>query len=364
LARRILSTVAVAALCVILCACFDLKPDSPLGQPTPVATATPDSASTPPDPAPAKPPAEEPKGTPAGPPPPNFRRVDEAPKVRPFGEVAVVESVAVFPSRAVIGQTPLKDAISGRPGQSADRLLIISIGVANHSDTKKLNYRSWHPEVVTGGDVAILRDEFGNTYKGLRFGVGVEPIGRVKSASVYPGQSIVDVLVFELPIDKAKQLDLELPGENIGVSEVIRFRLDARKLRAGEYEKVKDPKAPGKAKPGEPMPPAPPKPEPVAPVERPKAQAPRERPAEERKAIYTTLTASLARVEAEAIKKFGRKPKADDLAGFTAPYKLFVERETDKVYQALFRDKGVDRFEAEAILEEGTTRGWPKGSGK
>lgn len=275
----------------------------------------------------------------------------------------MIESVAVLPSRAVIGQTPLRDAITGRANLSAERLLTITIGIANHSDTKKLNYRSWHPEIIIGGDVAVLRDEFGNIYKGVRFAVGVEPVGRVKSASVYPGRSIADVLVFELPIDKAKQLDLELPGENVGTAEPLRFRLDVRKLRAGDYEKVKDPPAPGKTKPGESKPLGPIA-EPVTPVERPKSQGPRERTVEERKAIYATLTGSLARVEAEAIKKFGRKPKADDLAGFSAPYKLFVDRETDKVYQALFRDKGVDRYEAESILEEGSTRGWPKGLGK
>src|SRR5262245_60963316 len=80
----------------------------------------------------------------------------------------------------------------------------------------------------------------------------------------------------------------------------------------------------------------------------------------DRKAVYAHLVAGVARVEADAVKKFGRKPKADDLAGFTVPYKIFVDRETDKVYQALEREKGIKRPDAEAILKEGNSKGWSK----
>ena len=46
-------------------------------------------------------------------------------------------------------------------------------------------------------------------------------------------------------------------------------------------------------------------------------------------------------VEAAAVSKFGRKPKADDMAGFAFPYRAFVDRETEKALDALARRLGV-----------------------
>jgi len=85
---------------------------------------------------------------------------------------------------------------------------------------------------------------------------------------------------------------------------------------------------------------------------------------EERKSIYADLAAALTKVEADAVKKFGRKPNKDDNAGFTVPYKLFVERETAKVYETFGRDRGVRKSEAESIHDEGVSKGWPKGPAK
>jgi hypothetical protein len=111
-------------------------------------------------------------------------------------------------------------------------------------------------------------------------------------------------------------------------------------------------------------------------IEKSAATEPRPRPATEapkppdpkaeaerltaRKATYVKIIGALDQVEAAAVRKFGRKPKADDLAGFTVPYKLFVERETAKALDALSKDLRLSRSELNAIRMEGDAEGWPK----
>jgi hypothetical protein len=80
----------------------------------------------------------------------------------------------------------------------------------------------------------------------------------------------------------------------------------------------------------------------------------------ERQAIYRKVTAALAKVETDAVKKFGRKPDKDDPVSLSLPYKVFVEAGRDKVYSDLFLSDAVRRDQAEAILAEGDARKWAK----
>jgi hypothetical protein len=47
---------------------------------------------------------------------------------------------------------------------------------------------------------------------------------------------------------------------------------------------------------------------------------------------YVRIVAAVEAVEAAAVKKFGRQPKAGDNLGVTLPYKTFVERETAREF--------------------------------
>ncbi len=55
-----------------------------------------------------------------------------------------------------------------------------------------------------------------------------KPEGRVDRESIYPGKAITDVLIFELPVENAEHLDLELPAENFGGTGMVRLRIPAR----------------------------------------------------------------------------------------------------------------------------------------
>jgi hypothetical protein len=363
MARRTLGLFAALAGSLLAASCFELKPRA---EPDPTADSTATGPAGGPAPEPAHPigrpvaPADE-GGTPAGPPPPNFKRADFQPRPKPFGEVVVVESVAVDPARAVLGPVTLFDRVTGRRLTSAARALTVTLEVRNHGDTRKVNYRTWHPDVPTGPDVAVLRDEFGNVYKGVRGGPGVEPLGRTRTASVYPGQAITDVLVFEPPIDRATRLELELPGENIGVAEAIRIEIDVARLRAGGYDRDTDPRAPKKAaarppaaRPGEKKPADKPKPP------EPKGDRVDGRTLAERQAVYRKVAPQMERIEADAVKRFGRKPTKDDPVTFSVPYNAFVDAARAKVFTDLFATDRVLRSEAEKILAEGAANGWPK----
>ncbi len=48
-------------------------------------------------------------------------------------------------------------------------------------------------------------------------------MGRVDVQSLYPRKTGIDVLVFELPVERAGTLKLELPASNIGGTGMLRL---------------------------------------------------------------------------------------------------------------------------------------------
>jgi hypothetical protein len=126
---------------------------------------------------------------------------------------------------ARVGRVPLLQF--GQPSHSNHSLLMISLTIKNLSDTQKLSYRTWAgADLAIGHDYATLKDELGNEYNRVSFGL-VDIVGRTRAASIYPGDTISDVLVFEVPVSKATTLDMELPGANIGGTELIHVVIPA-----------------------------------------------------------------------------------------------------------------------------------------
>jgi hypothetical protein len=125
-----------------------------------------------------------------------------------------------------IGKVPLKD-IFRENATSKDNLLMVKLELRNLNPTKKVEYHSWAGEdFAFVRDYATLKDNFGNSYKRISFGLGSQPIGAVKgSESLYPNKSVTDVLLFEVPLDTATHLDLELPAKNYSCEGMIRFRI-------------------------------------------------------------------------------------------------------------------------------------------
>jgi hypothetical protein len=127
--------------------------------------------------------------------------------------------------QTTIGKVPLK-TITG-DAVSTNVLLMINLELLNTNPTQKAEYHSWTGRGLTfDRDYASLKDNFGNTYKRADFGLGSRPVGAVEgSGSIYPNRSLTEVLVFELPVNAATHLDLELPAKNYGSEGTVRFRI-------------------------------------------------------------------------------------------------------------------------------------------
>lgn len=105
-----------------------------------------------------------------------------------------------------------------RRSESVAPLLSVRLSIENVSETKLERASTWADSDVT------LVDDVGNEYVPVRFKSGAVPTGQIKgNEPVYPGKKIVDVLVFERPVEAAKKLTLKLPASNVGGNGSLKF---------------------------------------------------------------------------------------------------------------------------------------------
>jgi hypothetical protein len=136
----------------------------------------------------------------------------------------------------------------GTIGQSKKKCLIVRLNIENLSPTKKHSYHLWgdRTSLGIGGERfhATLKDEFGNSYLPIEFGLFTEVGGQQRSGvSIYPGKPLEDVLVFEEPVGKAKVLKLELPGGALDKPGSYRFRIPISMVTGLEGEREPAPLA-------------------------------------------------------------------------------------------------------------------------
>jgi hypothetical protein len=158
-----------------------------------------------------------------------------------IGETARLGPVSVRLARAAIEKPTILDGIHSDRIKFPKDLVVIALVVTNLSDSAKINYRDWDSDLSLGHDVAVLKDEFGNIYKRISWGLGRRLDGHVGDRSVYPGKSIDEAIAFELPVDKATRLFLELPGKNCEANGIFRFAFAVEQLRPGEFRRYAPP---------------------------------------------------------------------------------------------------------------------------
>ena len=148
-------------------------------------------------------------------------------------EFAELGDAAVKIVESRVGIVLLKERFGDKEtGASKEPLLRFVIQAVNRSPDKKLTFSPWDSHnLFLAERAAKLTDNFGNEYKMVTFGSETRPVGAVGSGSVYPGRSVIDVLVFEIPVDTMKYLDLELKGGNVSETGVFRFRIPAESVR-------------------------------------------------------------------------------------------------------------------------------------
>jgi hypothetical protein len=138
------------------------------------------------------------------------------------GEAAVLNSVAVKIESVEIGIVKIKGF---RASESKDQNLIVRVKTTNRSKERKVDYRCWQDGFLSK---CTLRDDKGNRYKSVHFGIGDAIDGQVRGGeSIYPRKSIEDVLIFEPPVTAATKLTLELEASCVGGDGTYRFEIPA-----------------------------------------------------------------------------------------------------------------------------------------
>jgi hypothetical protein len=145
-----------------------------------------------------------------------------APPAAPAPMVSTIGAITVKATGARVDTVPMKGS-RGPAYRSEDRRLMVALEISNASDTKKVDYLGWSVRDSATGS-ATLTDDLGNTYRRFSapsFGGG--PVGQLTATSIYPGKSVTDLLVFEPPVEGAREFTLELDAGNVG--EAGKFRL-------------------------------------------------------------------------------------------------------------------------------------------
>ena len=110
-----------------------------------------------------------------------------------------------------VGKVPMYREFVQDESESVDELLTIWLTITNISSNKKIDYQGWMSDYASLLDIdAELTDDNENRYRGVSFGAGTVVKDANTNESIYPGKSIKDAIVLELPIDGAKHLDLPL----------------------------------------------------------------------------------------------------------------------------------------------------------
>lgn len=146
--------------------------------------------------------------------------------------VTIKDCMICITKMEIMHKVPLENAYSGRNSFSElDNYLVIEIVVYNKSETKKINFDSWAGDRLNMGSKATLKDEYDNGYKRIVFEGGMLIAGNKDHDSIYPDNFIIDRVVFERPINKAKKLTLILPGKNIEQEGDIKIELNTSEIQ-------------------------------------------------------------------------------------------------------------------------------------
>ncbi len=129
-------------------------------------------------------------------------------------------------TRVEIGKVPLHRTIMGDDTESKDDLLMIWLEITNTTTNKKIDYQGWMSTYASLSDInAVLTDNNDNRYRGISFSATSVVKDAKTNESIYPGKSIADAVVFELPIDGAEYLDLKLSAKGCKEDGEFKFRI-------------------------------------------------------------------------------------------------------------------------------------------
>lgn len=119
----------------------------------------------------------------------------------------------VTPIRATIGKPVLK-TITGK-SNGPDPELLLMLKLKNHSSVRRFVFEGWpHHSGIRPGNFSV-KDEHGNSYRHVTYGLGSRPYSDNGGDAIEPGATVNAVLVIEKPVAAATSLIIDLDGEAV-----------------------------------------------------------------------------------------------------------------------------------------------------
>jgi hypothetical protein len=134
----------------------------------------------------------------------------------------VVKDVAIQVNSFEIDGVFIKPFFNEAFVKTENKYMVIKITIFNQSVNRKIDYSTWRGRLFSN---SALKDNFGNNYKTIDFGIQELGNAVTRSEAIHPGKSVEDILVFEKPIDNASTFSVELKGSNVGLNTDVKFTL-------------------------------------------------------------------------------------------------------------------------------------------
>ena len=122
---------------------------------------------------------------------------------------------------------------NGEKQYSRDRVLQVRLRIANVGVVRKIDFRSWSERPTAEIPAPRLIDSYDRSVPAKTFEAGWQPRERITGAGIFPGKSIEDLLVFELPEKNPEFVRLELPAAAFGETENVKLHIPMSLLNTG-----------------------------------------------------------------------------------------------------------------------------------
>jgi len=123
---------------------------------------------------------------------------------------------------AAIEQVGLES--QGQRTLSPEKYLVIRLQLANNGFTRKVDYQTWGPTRSGPSKHRVaLTDQNGRTLRQAGFPAQFEVVGAITGGSMFPGKSIDDFLIYEIPSNRFDFLHLDLDASAFGSEGHLQF---------------------------------------------------------------------------------------------------------------------------------------------
>lgn len=111
-----------------------------------------------------------------------------------------------------IAKIPVVDL--GRQSESSEEHLLLRLSLKNISENKLIHFEGWPENFISVN--ASAKDEHGNAFRLIDFGIGTKIVGNDAGASIEPGEAVSAAVAFEKPINASKTVTVDLQGDAVG----------------------------------------------------------------------------------------------------------------------------------------------------